>query len=175
MLFRSLPRESDRPVGQSGPFPFAQRACTEIPSHLVDNLTTMGWPVTPRGLGELLERIHRDYPEIPALVVTENGAAFEDEVSAEGTVNDPRRVNYLVDHITSVARAIENGAPVIGYFAWSLLDNFEWAEGYAKRFGIVHVDFQTQKRTIKKSGHVYAEIAKSSGSALSDLALASTT
>jgi beta-glucosidase len=169
--FLALPRESDRPVGESGPFPFSQRACTDIPSEYIDGVTAMGWPVTPSGLGILLERIHRDYPEIPALVVTENGAAFDDEVDADGSVHDPRRVNYLVDHISSVARAIDGGAPVTGYFAWSLLDNFEWAEGYAKRFGIVYVDFETQRRIPKESAQVYSEIVKSAGAKLSQLSL----
>jgi beta-glucosidase len=113
--------------------------------------TAMDWPITPERFTQLLVRLHRDYPGVP-LVVTENGAAFHDAVtSPDGQVQDDDRTEYLATHIAAVAAAREQGADVRGYFAWSLMDNFEWAEGYAKRFGIVHVDYRTQTRTPKQS------------------------
>ncbi|GGQ54892.1 GH1 family beta-glucosidase [Couchioplanes azureus] len=112
--------------------------------------TAMNWPITPERLTRLLLRLHRDYPGLP-LVVTENGAAFDDAAGESGFVADEERTAYLAEHIAAVAAACEQGADIRGYFAWSLLDNFEWAEGYAKRFGIVHVDYQTQRRTPKRS------------------------
>jgi beta-glucosidase len=92
------------------------------------------------------------------IYITENGSAWADTVSDDGRVHDPERVAYLTAHLDAVADAIEGGTDVRGYFAWSLLDNFEWAYGYAKRFGIVHVDYDTQVRTIKDSGLEYARI-----------------
>jgi len=112
--------------------------------------TAMDWPITPDRFTQLLVRLHHDYPGLP-LVVTENGAAFDDRATAEGFVRDDDRTAYLAEHIAAVAAARARGADVQGYFAWSLMDNFEWAEGYAKRFGIVHVDYATQKRTPKQS------------------------
>jgi beta-glucosidase len=112
--------------------------------------TAMDWPITPERFTQLLVRLHRDYPGLP-LVVTENGAAFADEPDPAGYVRDDDRTSYLAEHIAAVADARAQGADVQGYFAWSLMDNFEWAEGYAKRFGIVHVDYETQTRTPKQS------------------------
>jgi beta-glucosidase len=112
--------------------------------------TAMDWPITPERFTQLLVRLHRDYPGLP-MVITENGAAFDDKADASGYVRDDDRTSYLADHIAAVADARAQGADVQGYFAWSLMDNFEWAEGYAKRFGIVHVDYATQKRTPKQS------------------------
>lgn len=112
--------------------------------------TAMDWPITPSRFTQLLVRLHTDYPGLP-LVITENGAAFADEVAADGTVLDDDRTEYLATHLAAVADARAQGADVRGYFAWSLLDNFEWAYGYAKRFGIVHVDYDTQTRTPKQS------------------------
>jgi beta-glucosidase len=91
-------------------------------------------------------------------VVTENGSAWPDEVGADGRVPDLPRQDYLVRHLHAVADAMDAGADVLGYFAWSLLDNFEWACGYSQRFGLVHVDFATQTRTVKDSGHLYARV-----------------
>ncbi len=105
--------------------------------------TQMGWEVYARGLYEMLLRLHQDY-HIPQLYITENGAAFPDIVSEDGQVHDPRRVNYLREHLLQAHAAIEDGVPLAGYFLWSLMDNFEWALGYARRFGIVYVDFATQ-------------------------------
>jgi beta-glucosidase len=112
--------------------------------------TAMDWPITPDRFTRLLVRLHRDYPGLP-IVVTENGAAFDDTADATGFVADDARTAYLAEHIAAVAEARAQGADIRGYFAWSLLDNFEWAEGYAKRFGIVHVDYDTQVRTPKQS------------------------
>ncbi len=117
--------------------------------------TSMGWEVDPDGLHDVLTRVTREYGDIP-LVMTENGAAFDDVVADDGQVHDGRRVDFLASHLASGARAIADGVPLNGYFAWSLMDNFEWSEGYAKRFGIVHVDFETQQRTVKDSGRWYS-------------------
>jgi beta-glucosidase len=116
--------------------------------------TAMGWEVDPDGLFDVLTRVTTDYGPIP-LVMTENGAAFDDALVG-GRVHDERRVDFLRRHLDAGLRAIAAGVPLQGYFAWSLMDNFEWAEGYSKRFGIVHVDFETQVRTVKDSGLWYA-------------------
>ena len=117
--------------------------------------TAMGWEIYPHGLTLILEELARAYHP-PALVVTENGAAFADAWNGNGRVSDPRRLAYLRDHLDAVAAALEHGVPVAGYFAWSLLDNYEWAEGYSKRFGLVYVDYATQRRIIKDSGRWYS-------------------
>ena len=121
--------------------------------------TDMGWEIYPNGLRDLLINVSRKYP-VRTLYVTENGAGFPDHWDGGDTVGDPRRVDFLRTHITACAEAIEQGAPLRGYFVWSLLDNFEWAEGLAKRFGVVYVDFPTQRRVIKESGHWYAALLK---------------
>ncbi len=120
--------------------------------------TAMGWEVNPQGLRVLLNRLHRDYETLPALYITENGAAYTDVVSEEGSIEDHERSEYVLDHLDEVAHAIEDGVDVRGYFVWSLLDNFEWAWGYNKRFGIIYVDYQTQERIIKNSGRAYASL-----------------
>jgi beta-glucosidase len=122
--------------------------------------TAMGWNIAPEALEELLSSLGKQFPELP-LLVTENGAAFDDVVSADGDVHDPDRTDFLRRHFTAAHRALEAGVDLRGYFVWSLLDNFEWGYGYAKRFGIVHVDFDTQARTVKDSGRWYAELARS--------------
>ncbi|MEU7893991.1 GH1 family beta-glucosidase [Nonomuraea sp. NPDC049152] len=124
--------------------------------------TTMGWEIDENGLLELLQRVHKDYPAID-LYITENGAAFADEVSEDGAVHDAGRIDYLERHISACAEAVNRGVPLKGYFAWSLLDNFEWAHGYGQRFGIVHVDFGTQKRTPKDSALWYAARIRKGG------------
>jgi beta-glucosidase len=124
--------------------------------------TAMGWRIEPAALTELLLRIHRDYPGT-ALMITENGAAFPDEIAASGVIDDQDRIDYVRGHLTAVHAAIKAGADLRGYFVWSLMDNFEWAWGYAKRFGIVHVDYQTQARTPKASAHWYRDVIASSG------------
>ncbi len=115
-------------------------------------VTAMGWEIVPECFTELLVRLSRDYPGTP-IVITENGAAFPDEVAADGSVPDPERTAYIKSHIEAVAEAVAQGADVRGYFVWSLLDNFEWSYGYDKRFGIIRVDYQTQERTLKDSAH----------------------
>ncbi len=120
--------------------------------------TAMDWIIRPRGLHELLARAHRDYG-LTSIFVTENGAAFEDHRDGS-TVDDPERLAYIEAHARAVLDAREQGVPVDGYFVWSLLDNFEWAFGYAKRFGIVYVDYETQERVIKQSGRWYAGLAR---------------
>ena len=116
-------------------------------------ITEMGWEVYPEGLTELLLRLHNDYP-VPPIYVTENGGAFKDHCQ-DGRVHDPLRTDYIARHIAAVADAIRQGVRMEGYMVWSLLDNFEWASGYEKRFGIVHVDYATQQRTLKDSAYWY--------------------
>jgi beta-glucosidase len=116
-------------------------------------LTEMGWEIYPVGLTELLLRLHRDYA-VPPLYVKENGGAFKDQV-IDGQVHDADRVSYIASHIAAVGEALAQGVRMAGYMVWSLLDNFEWASGYEKRFGIVHVDYATQRRTMKESAHWY--------------------
>jgi beta-glucosidase len=123
--------------------------------------TDQGDEVAPERLRDLLVRLHRDYPGVP-LMVTENGAAYGDVPTHDGLVHDNRRIEFLLAHLRAVAEAIEAGAPMVGYLHWSLLDNFEWALGYRPRFGLVHVDYPTGRRTIKDSGRVYAHIARTS-------------
>jgi len=113
-------------------------------------VTNMGWLIDPEGLYELLLRVSKDAPGLP-LYITENGCAAEDYVTPEGVVNDVERIKFLHQHLDAAARAIRDGANLAGYYAWSLLDNFEWAYGYQKRFGIVYVDFATQRRIPKAS------------------------
>ena len=122
-------------------------------------LTAGGIGIHPDGLREVLVRVSREYTDLP-LYVTENGAAFDDYVDPEGGVDDEERVAFLDGHLRAVAAAIEQGADVRGYFVWSLMDNFEWAEGYSKRFGIVYVDYRTQERIPKASARWYAQVAK---------------
>ncbi|MER6059381.1 GH1 family beta-glucosidase [Streptomyces albidoflavus] len=119
--------------------------------------TGMDWEIEAGGLEELLLRLTREYGA-QSIHVTENGSAFPDTVAPDGSVHDPERTAYLQDHLAACARAARAGAPVDGYYAWSLLDNFEWAYGYDKRFGLVHVDYPTQRRTMKTSGHTYARL-----------------
>jgi beta-glucosidase len=124
-------------------------------------VTEMNWEIDAPGLVETLRRVHDQYPELP-LYVTENGSAFLDEV-VDGQVDDPQRLAYFDSHLRACADAIGAGVPLKGYFAWSLLDNFEWAYGYTRRFGLVHVDYETQRRIIKSSGRWYAEVIRRNG------------
>lgn len=152
--FIGTPLPTDRPVSEGGLFPFPQRASMRAPHPH----TAMGWPITPSGIRDLLVRVHSDWPEIKAIFITENGAAFEDSLEADGSVNDVERSEFIAAHIEAVGEAIDAGVPVHGYYAWSLLDNFEWAEGYAKRFGLVYVDFETQQRILKRSALLYRSL-----------------
>jgi beta-glucosidase len=121
--------------------------------------TEMDWEVYPEGLYLTLKRLHDDY-NIPRLYVTENGAAFTDPAPVHARIVDTARVEYLQDHFEQAERAIDEGVPLVGYFVWSLLDNFEWAEGYTKRFGIIAVDYASLRRTIKDSGYWYRDFIR---------------
>ncbi len=136
----------------TGPAPYARQVYLPgVPR------TGMDWEVKPEGLEELLMRLTEEYGA-RRIMVTENGSAYPDTVGPDGQVADPERAAFLDGHLAACARAVRRGAPLAGYFAWSLLDNFEWAYGYDKRFGLVHVDYATQARTVKGSGRRYADI-----------------
>jgi beta-glucosidase len=141
------------------PFPVPggwQHVARDLPT------TGMGWEVHPDGLRDLLLRLHREYtgPAGIRLAVTENGAAYPDVVDPDGQVRDEDRRSYLQAHLHAVQEAVAEGADVVAYLAWSLLDNFEWSFGYSQRFGLVHVDFATQRRTVKSSGQWFGELAR---------------
>jgi len=118
-------------------------------------VTDSGWDVQPDGLTEVLVRMQREFPSVP-LMITENGAAYPG-------VADEERVKFVAAHLRAAHAALAEGVDLRGYFYWSLLDNFEWAEGYAKRFGLVHVDFATQERTLKRSARFYADVISNNG------------
>ncbi|MFJ7269525.1 GH1 family beta-glucosidase [Streptomyces sp. NPDC099050] len=140
-----------------GPVPFAREVrLPDVPR------TGLDWQIDAAGIESLLLRLTHDYG-VRKLYVTENGSAFPDTVGPDGSVDDPGRTSYLEQHLAACARAARQGAPLAGYYAWSLLDNFEWAYGYDKRFGLVHVDYATQRRTMKTSGHRYADIVRDHG------------
>ncbi|HEY2700362.1 MAG TPA: GH1 family beta-glucosidase [Pseudonocardiaceae bacterium] len=138
-----------------GPIPYAKQVrLPDVPR------TYMDWEVNPDGLEKLLVRIAKEYQ--PAKIyITENGSAYEDKPAADGSFDDTDRAAYLQSHLAAVDRAAGHGVPMAGYFAWSFLDNFEWAYGYDKRFGLIHVDYETQVRTIKTSGRRYQGLIKS--------------
>ena len=144
---RNIIRSDAIPESQNEPKTIARRP----------ELTEMGWEVYAEGIYELLTRLKADY-DFPAYYITENGAAYPDQVGANGQVFDARRVAYLRDHFVQAARAIAEGVPLRGYFVWSLLDNFEWAYGYSKRFGLVYTDYATQQRTPKASARWYSRV-----------------
>ena len=124
---------------------------------------TIGWEVFPQGLTDILLQVRNQYGDIP-IYITENGSTFYDPpVAEDDRLEDPLRVSYLRKHLGAIHEAIAKGVNLKGYFAWSLLDNFEWGQGYSKRFGIVHVDFSTQKRTVKNSGRLYQEVIRNNG------------
>ncbi len=128
--------------------------------------TLMDWEVYAQGLTDVLLWVKREYPAVP-LYITENGAAFYDPPTPTGNrIEDPLRIAYYRDHLRAAHAAIQQGVDLRGYFAWSLLDNFEWSAGYARRFGLVHVDFATQARTIKDSGLFYSEVIRTNGASL---------
>jgi beta-glucosidase len=130
-----------------------QTAVIELPDR---ERTGFGWEVSPEGLVTLLQRVATDYK--PAVIyVTENGSTYDDVVTSDGEINDVQRRSYLIRHLGAVKESVKKGINVKGYFAWSLLDNFEWAEGYLRRFGLAYVDFDTQRRTLKASGKWYRD------------------
>jgi beta-glucosidase len=144
----------------AGPYPGAEGIRLLPPAGPV---TAMGWAIEPAGLTGLLEWLARDYPGLP-LLVTENGAAFDDQPDPAGSqVPDPRRVSYLDGHLRAVHAAIDRGVDVRGYLAWSFLDNFEWAEGYRKRFGLIYVDYPSQARIPKASARWYQDVIARGG------------
>ena len=119
----------------------------------------MGWPVIPEGLTELLLHVRERYgARLPPIIITENGCALSDRVDADGRIDDQGRIAYIDSHLRALRKAMDAGVDVRGYFVWSLLDNFEWAEGYRPRFGLVHVDFENQMRTPKASYHWYRQL-----------------
>ncbi|WP_229401087.1 GH1 family beta-glucosidase [Micromonospora okii] len=155
-----------RPDGAGGDaFPGTEGAVEFLPP--AGPLTEMGWAVEPAGLGRLLDRLAADYPGLP-LMITENGGAFPDRATEAGPdgaerIADADRIAYLDGHLRAAHEAIGRGVDLRGYLVWSLLDNFEWAEGYRKRFGIVHVDYLTQRRTPKSSARWYQEVISRNG------------
>ncbi|MBB1245707.1 beta-glucosidase [Streptomyces durbertensis] len=142
--------------GEQTPWPGAEKVAFHQPP---GPLTAMGWSVDATGLRDVLRRLAKEAAGVP-LYVTENGMARDDHPAADGSVHDPERVAYLRDHLAEVARVRDEGVDVRGYFLWSLLDNFEWSYGYDKRFGAVHVDYGTQRRTPKTSARWYAELIR---------------
>ena len=126
-------------------------------THPEGEYTAMDWEVFPQGLTDLLVRLHKDYSP-GTLYITENGCAYEDVLTPDGKVHDDKRVAYLKQHFAAAHRAMAQGVPLKGYFVWSLMDNFEWAFGYTRRFGIVYVDFNTQKRVPKDSALYVASV-----------------
>ncbi|MBT8165632.1 MAG: beta-glucosidase [Acidimicrobiia bacterium] len=126
-----------------------------------EELTEMGWEVYPEGLYDILMKVKREY-DFETIYITENGAAYPDEL-VDGRVEDDNRISYLQRHFAQLHRAIEEGVDVRGYFLWSLMDNFEWAYGYSKRFGLTYVDYPTQQRTVKKSGEWYSTVIAANG------------
>lgn len=132
--------------------------CADVPQEHLPH-TEMGWAVVPEGLHLLLNWLSGRYPGLP-FYITENGAAMADQPDETGKVDDPKRIDYFEKHLSAAAQAMADGVDLRGYFAWSLLDNFEWSYGCTKRFGLVYTDFNTQKRTIKSSGDWYANLIR---------------
>jgi beta-glucosidase len=138
--------------GEGNPLPFELRVVEGYP------MTTNDSPIVPDGLRELLVSFHERYPDLPPVYVTENGCSFADTVAPDGGVHDQDRIDFLAGHLGALRAAIDAGVDVRGYFVWSLLDNFEWSKGYAPRFGLVHVDYETQRRTPKDSFEWYRKL-----------------
>jgi beta-glucosidase len=134
----------------------AQGHMSKVPG---SEYTDMEWEVCAPALRRMLNKINNEYT-VPPIYITENGTAYPDVVSPDGKIQDDRRLDYLRQHFIQTRLAMQDGVDVRGYFVWSLLDNFEWGHGYTKRFGIVSVDFETQKRTLKDSGEWYAGVIR---------------
>ena len=137
--------------------PFEQRDIPGYPK------TDFGWPIVPDGLRQVIGQLVERYPDIPPLYITENGCSYGMGPDEHGVVDDQPRIDYLDSHLRAVGDAIADGADVRGYYCWSLMDNFEWAEGYTQRFGLVHVDYDTLVRTPKRSFDWYAEMIRRQG------------
>ncbi len=152
---RDAPDESPTEV------PFSDLNARPIIPHDAER-TAMGWTVEPDGLTEILVRVKEEYADLP-IYITENGRAVHDYADPEGNVNDEERISYLDRHFRAAHKAIEQGVNLAGYFVWSLLDNFEWAEGYSKRFGLVYMDYPTQRRVPKKSYGWYGRVIRRNG------------
>ncbi|MEN0088234.1 MAG: GH1 family beta-glucosidase, partial [Pseudomonadota bacterium] len=133
-------------------------AAIQVASTTSNVRTDIGWEIKSSSMGYLLRQVYDRYDNLPPCYITENGAAYNMGLNADGEVDDQPRLDYLAEHLHELADITAAGIPMRGYFAWSLMDNFEWAEGYKMRFGIVHVDYETQVRTIKNSGHWYADL-----------------
>ena len=152
--FRTIQRHPEVPENENDP----------ISVHVGGDKTEMDWEIYPQGMFDILMRVHADY-QFPEYYITENGMAAKDLVE-DSKVNDPRRVAYHRDYLTWARKAMEIGVPLKGYFAWSLMDNFEWGFGYAKRFGLIYVDYKSQKRILKDSALFYRDVIKTNGGAL---------
>ena len=148
-----------RTILRSADVPESENLPRTIPAPRDEDCTDIGWEVSPHGLYDLLERLQREYPGMP-FVITENGAAYSVGPDRDGQIRDLKRTSYLESHLDACWRAMRDGVDLRGYFAWSLLDNFEWQEGYSQRFGIVWVDFETQQRTPKHSARWYAQVIR---------------
>src|SRR5215203_217376 len=157
--FRNTVREAPEEEGQS--IPFADLGARTVIPHEAEK-TAMGWPVEPDGLTEVLVRIKEEYADLP-MYVTENGRAVHDYIDPEGDVDDEERVSYLDAHFRAAHEAVAQGVDLRGYMVWSFLDNFEWAEGYSKRFGLVFVEYGTQRRVPKSSARWYSEAIQRNG------------
>ena len=161
---RAGARVNLEPTTRTKSSPFVGSEYVTFPSRDLPR-TAMDWEVNPDGLRALLVRLGHEYPNLPPLYVTENGGAYGgDVVGEDGRVHDPERAAYILHHLKAVEDAVAEGADVRGYFLWSLLDNFEWAWGFQKRFGIVHVDYETQLRTVKDSGLAYSRFIRNGAS-----------
>ncbi len=148
-----------RAILRSDKVPESDNLPRALPEPDASQKTHIGWEVYPDGLRVLLERLHHDYAP-PAIVITENGASYDTGPSDDGAIHDTLRLDYLRTHLGACRDALDHGVPLTGYFAWSLMDNFEWAYGYDQRFGIVWVDYETLQRTPKDSALWYAEVAR---------------
>lgn len=132
-------------------------------SKLENGEYSMMWEVFPQGIYDLLMRIWNDYRPACGILITENGIPLPDAVDANGCVHDERRIRFIQDHLLQIHQAMRSGVPVKGYFHWSFMDNFEWALGYAPRFGLVHIDYNTLQRTIKDSGKWFRQVIQANG------------
>jgi len=160
-LAATTTRRAHDPGRPDGPAPWPGSGLAyEVPQD--GPYTAMHWRIHPASLTDLLLRLHRDYPGTP-LVITENGAAFDDVVDEAGAVHDRDRIAYLDAHLRAVNAAVEAGVDLRGYFVWTLLDNFEWAWGLSKRFGLVHVDYETLQRRPKDSAYWYRNVIAANG------------